>query len=369
MNLLIISGDRTLATEKRGAVFNTMEEYHKHWERIDIICPKAESGSSPLIEELFQNIHVHPSPWPLLFQPFWIRKRGHKLASDRRYDAMTVHEYPPFYNGIGAILLNRKTGIPYVLEIHHIPGYPRASGIKERVYKILMKFFIALEARRARALRVVNRRQAANFLVSAGVPREKIEYIPSLYIDLKIFRPKNSTKKYDLIFIGRLSANKGINLFLDAVKKSDCSAIIIGDGKLMPHLKSKIKELGLTERITLYGWARDANEIAEILNESRVLVMPSYNEGGPRVVLEAMACGVPPIATPVGVVPDVVRNGRSGFIVKWSSDDIAEKARQLLDDQGLYLRCKQGAIDIARQFERTEAIHRYAEAIKTLCRR
>ena len=109
-------------------------------------------------------------------------------------------------------------------------------------------------------------------------------------------------KKYDLIFVGRLVENKGINLLIKAVSKlraknEKLKVLIVGGGPLEGELKSKIKSLKLQDTLMLYGRAKDSLEIARLLNESKILVMPSYNEGGPRVVVEAMACGVPVVST------------------------------------------------------------------------
>jgi hypothetical protein len=69
--LLMISGDRTLATGKVGAFAAMMEEFHHHFERIDIICP-AVSTSERVVRQVYGNVHIHPSPTSLLSQPFFI---------------------------------------------------------------------------------------------------------------------------------------------------------------------------------------------------------------------------------------------------------------------------------------------------------
>ena len=78
--LLMISGDRSLAAGKRGAFYNTLEEFHKYWDRIDIICPKVIHIQGPTLDSssfaVFENVFVHPLPWPLLMQSFWIFKKG-----------------------------------------------------------------------------------------------------------------------------------------------------------------------------------------------------------------------------------------------------------------------------------------------------
>src|SRR3989338_2072901 len=76
--LLMISGDRSLAVGKRGAFYNTMEEFHRYWERIDIIVPKTTNYKLKTIN-YFDNVFIHSSPWPLIFQPWWILKKGRQI--------------------------------------------------------------------------------------------------------------------------------------------------------------------------------------------------------------------------------------------------------------------------------------------------
>ncbi|HEY4484379.1 MAG TPA: glycosyltransferase family 4 protein [Candidatus Paceibacterota bacterium] len=366
--LLMITGlgsARDLASGKKGAFYNTLEEFHKYWDRVDIICPRVDEKLK--VQSLFGNVYLHISPWPLFFQPLFFIRKILELHKKINFDLMTVHEFPPFYNGIGARLLWQKIKVPYVLEVMHIPGYPKAGNLKEYVYRILTKYFIKIDSSKAKAVRVINKKETPDFLVKAGVPRHKLVYIPAFYVDLDIFKPTDVVKEYDLIFVGRLAENKGINLFLEAVKllvkdyQLPVRALIVGDGPLKKDIKLKVENWKL--KIDEYGWAKDQKEVAGLLNRSKILVMPSYNEGGPRVVIEAMACGVPVLATSVGLVPDL---GSVVVKIDWNSEDIAKKAKFVLGDHLEYMRLKQEGLDVVRQFEKKVAIKNYAEKLKNL---
>ena len=119
-------------------------------------------------------------------------------------------------------------------------------------------------------------------------------------------------------------------------------------------------------KIDMHGWAKDSQEVAGLINKSRVLVMPSYNEGGPRVVVEAMACGVPILATPVGIVPDLLKNGLGGEIISWEADDIAQRVSGLLNNPDKYQKYSHSGPEIAGRFERKTAIKNYAEKLQSL---
>lgn len=379
----MISGDRSLAQGKKGSFYNTLEEFHKYWERVDIICPRARGPASPHphgaqllfarhggppVESplaFFDNVFIHPSPWPLVFQSWWILKKGREIYREQKFDLITVHEYPPFYNGVGARLLWNKIKVPYVLEIFHIPGHPKAASLKEKIYRLFFYLFIRYDSKKAKAVRVMNS-QVAEKLVALGVPESKTKLIPAIYIDLDIFRPMGLEKKYDLIFVGRLVKNKGIDLLLKAVKllitnyQFPIRCLIVGEGELRKHWELEIRNWKLQDKVLFHGWAKDQKEVAELLNKSKIFVMPSYNEGGPRVVVEAMACGLPILATPVGIVADIIKNGYCGQIIDWKPEDIAKKAGLMLTNENEYKNYSQSGIIKAGQFEKKSAIRNYS---------
>lgn len=383
--ILMISGDRSLAQGKKGPFYNTLEEFRKYWERIDIICPRSFCEGSctgrPCAKfhravlckpsNPFPNVFVHPSPLYLIRQPLWIAKKGIELYRKYNFNLITVHEYPPFYNGIGAKMLWKKIKVPYILEIHHIPGYPKAADMKEKIYKKISKLFLKFDAEDSLAVRVVNKTQVPEFLEKSGVPKEKIVYIPSFYIDLEIFRPMELEKRYDLIFIGRLEKNKGIGLLLKALeilnnKNFNIDLLIVGEGSLRKNYELQVKNYGLKNYVTFYGWAEDSKEIAKLINRSKALIISSFNEGGPRVLLEAMACGVPIISTKVGIAEDIIENNKNGLLIDWDPTDMAEKIHYLLKRPNLQKTFSANGLMIAEKFEKKSAIRNYADKLKGL---
>jgi hypothetical protein len=154
MNLLMISGDRSIPQEKKGPFYSMLEEFRQYWGRVDVICPKTKNQKP---KTTFSNVHFHPSPHGLWYQPRWIVKQGKKLIKEHKHAVMAVHEYPPFYNGFGAEWLSRKTRVPYVIEIHHIVGHPRASSLTELVGRWLSHLFLVNDTYGAAAVRCVSR--------------------------------------------------------------------------------------------------------------------------------------------------------------------------------------------------------------------
>ncbi len=380
-----------MAEGKHGAFYNTLEEFHKYWDRVDIICPAGATTNYQLSTiNYFGNVFIHPSPWPLIAQPLWILKKGLQIYKEQKFNLMTVHEYPPFYNGIGARLLWNKIKIPYILEIMHVPGYPKAVDLKEKIYKQAVRLFIKFDARKAVKVRVINRQQIPEFLTRAGVPAEKMIYIPAFYIDLNVFRPLAVEKKYDLVFAARLEKNKGISLLLSAVKFSisnfsrfarqiedprfreaksgqfPMKLLIIGSGPLKNELIRYVEKNRLKDNVFFSGWLETLNDVALAYNSAKIFINPSFNEGGPRVVLEAMACGLPVITTKVGLMLDIIKDGENGLFTGWKPREIAEKILYLLDSQEMQTKFSSASLEIVGQFEKKTAVRNYAENLKQM---
>jgi|SRR3989344_1913937 len=368
MKLLIISGTRSIAEKKSGAFFDNLKEHSKYWDRIDIIVPKTKQK----IFELYGNVFIHSSNKPLVLHPLFIKEKGEELFYKEKFNVVTVHEYPPFYNGLGAYLLYKKIKVPYVLEVHHIVGIPRAANLKEKLYCFLFRKLAKLDSKNSIAVRVTNR-STCEILSGWGVQPEKIKIIPSFYIDTKLFKPGAGEKKYDIVTAGRLDSNKGFDLLIKAVKilKKRMPAIkvvIIGDGPLKDGLMGLSRKLGLENNIVFAGWQQDISQVSELYNQSRVFVLTSFNEGGPRTALEAMSCNLPIVSTRVGLIPELIIDGDNGFFIDWSPEDIADKIGRVLFDTTLEKRFSSGNREKVAKFDKGPTAENYARELLNIAR-
>jgi len=111
--------------------------------------------------------------------------------------------------------------------------------------------------------------------------------------------------------------------------------LIGGDGHLKNSIQSVLQEEKLTDYVDLPGWVSNEN-YPKYLNQLRLLVLSSYTEGLPYTILEAMTCGTPVLATPVGAIPDIIIDGKTGFIMEDNLPEcIAENVSRALRSPNL----------------------------------
>jgi glycosyltransferase involved in cell wall biosynthesis len=102
-------------------------------------------------------------------------------------------------------------------------------------------------------------------------------------------------------------------------KQSDISLLIGGDGQLRSDVENYLREKNL-DNVNLVGWIPH-EKLPNYLNQLKLIVLPSYTEGLPNIMLEAMACGTPVLATPVGSMVDVIKDCETGFIMENNSPE------------------------------------------------
>jgi glycosyltransferase involved in cell wall biosynthesis len=183
------------------------------------------------------------------------------------------------------------------------------------------------------------------------------------FVDLSKFVVKKKIdERLSIVgYIGRLSEEKGVLNLIEAVPlvlkiKPSTQFLICGKGDLSDKVKKIIKDKELEEHVKLNGWVLH-EDVPRVLNELKLLVLPSYTEGLPNITLEAMACGTPVLATPVGAIPDVIKDGETGFLLKSNDPEhIAKKIIELLSKPELLEKVSINAYKYVREnfsYERT----------------
>jgi len=140
-------------------------------------------------------------------------------------------------------------------------------------------------------------------------------------------------------YVGALTEHKGFHLLIESIKYIKTGMkdnypkfLIIGSGSLEEELR---KRKDLYDNVNYIGFIPH-NKLRRYYNEMKLLVLPSYTEGMPAVIFEAMACGTPVLATPVGAIPNIIKDCETGFLLKSNDPSyIAERIVELLSKHDL----------------------------------
>ena len=157
--------------------------------------------------------------------------------------------------------------------------------------------------------------------------RPKTMVADSHFLELTVFRIERPLDQRDLAigYIGRLSEEKGVLNLAEAIplvlqQEPRARFLIVGDGPLHDRMRAYVEDRNLQGRVTMVDRV-PGKAVPRYLNELKLCVLPSYTEGMPNIVLEAMACGAPVLATPVGAIPDLIQDGRTGFLMEGNSPE------------------------------------------------
>ena len=374
MRLLMVSGDRQVTIGEKGP-FDSMQALFSNWfERIDVICPRPPG--TPTIFTIHDNVHFHPASCGRAGMVRYIVEKGEELLAAHGASLIVSHDYGWFYNGIGSAKLSARTGVPYLSELHHVPGHPVPADLRERLDRWIARRYVAWARSRTPAFRVVNSTEMPELLRSWGVRDDQILILPSLYIDLETFRPAPEPEPFDqdVVFVGRLVNNKGLDRIVDALamlkrRGAPHRALVVGKGPLAGKVRQQAAAAGLSEAIQFIEWVATPSDLARIYRRSRVAVCASTCEGGPRVTVEAMACGTPVVSTPVGVMTELLRSGTAGALCDFTARGLADTLQAILEDPEQRDRLGAQAHRDVQRFERARALEVYARGLIELAER
>ncbi len=180
----------------------------------------------------------------------------------------------------------------------------------------------------------------------ARVPSVPVQVMPNP-IDLPEGDIYLGKREPSILFLGRLEQEKGVFDLLNAFSVvagvvPDVRLILCGVGSAQAQLEKTALELGLASRVEFPGWV-DGEKKASLLQRAGVFVLPSYAEGMPMSILEAMAAGTPVVASRVGAVPEMLENGSSGLVVEPGQvDQLAAAMLTALDSSKSAVFCSRG---------------------------
>ncbi len=215
-----------------------------------------------------------------------------------------------------AMLAHYITQIPYSFTVHGPAEFdqPEYLGISAKVHKAA--FVCAISS--------FGRSQLYRWIPHADWEKVKIVRcgLDLQYIDPPSPRPLPTRR---LVCVGRICEQKGQLLLVEAAARlaargMDFELVLAGDGEMRGEVEDRIAALGLEGKVTITGWV-DSREVYNQIRAARALVLPSFAEGIPVVLMEAMALERPVVTTFVAGIPELVRDGHSGWLLPASDID------------------------------------------------
>ena len=310
------------------------------------------------------NVRVHPvhSPIKIFPAPFptWILTHsvggalsamtGYSVTLSHRPDVAHFHEETS-----AAMYLSLKPRVPTAFTLHNPP--PWIGQIPSSAEAYVRRTLSLLTAQRV--IKRVNKFIALSSIVARefgawlGI-EQKTNVVPHP-IDTDFFLPdmvgaRRARETYNLgegpyaVFVGRLDPRKGVSILLRAIERlhPNFTTIIAGSGIERSSLMILSRELGIDSMVRFVGSVpRDL--LPGLYSGAEFAVVPSLSEMSPMVVMEALSCGTPVVATDLPVLKELVTNGQNGFLVPPDPAKLSEAMRFLDSDQDLKRRMKRNA--------------------------
>lgn len=303
-------------------------------------------------KEVIDGIKVIKAPYMPIY-PFYMHLHGifvNKIFKLIESQIDVVHIHSPLSPLI-------KTSLPLITTIHTPmlmdERYDKITSIYSIFSKISARFIsYPLELKLIQASDMVT-------TVTKSIAQELKEYhfdpdevvVIGNGVDEKFFMPVQNTSEDDnkyIMYAGRMDREKGLFDLVECGEhicnqRSDISFILAGRGRDLNKLKKKVRKLGLRDKFIFSGQV-GKGKLVQLYQNAIIFAFPSYHEGLPTVLLEAMSCGLPIVATDVRGNRDLISSGEDGILVPTRSPkEMADAISMLLDDEKMRRRLGKNA--------------------------
>jgi starch synthase len=259
-----------------------------------------------------------------------------KVCNEHKLDVLEFDKID-FLTSIPALYIKKKISNPIIITVNGLPGISWFSGnrIVDGVGYVYTNLIGKRIIKAGDGVRLLHSSLYDN-LLKFGVDGERMKTIHR-GVDTTVFHPYYDgydvrkelgieEKDFFILFVGRLIKMKGIEYLIRALKDlisqyGNLKLVIVGDGNAREDNERMASSI--RENVIFAGYR---NDVYRFMCAADIVVLPSLCEGCPNVVLEAMACGTPVIASRVGAVPDIIENGRTGIIVELKDVEGLKKA-------------------------------------------
>ncbi len=317
------------------------------------------------------NIPFINSEQPIPFTPFFLIE---SFRIFKRNDI--VHMWVPYYFSNLWIILVKKLFFPkkkLILTMDTVPGYSFSMGKgMDFVFKTYDKMFGWIIFKTPNLITLYGNSLVPHAL-KAGMSRSKIKVL-STGISMKDVNSssrekirKDVHKEFNIpvktkivLFAGLMVPRKGVEKIIQMahdLKREDVVFILAGDGPEKEKYISIAKKMGLSGKVLFLGWRKD---MSRLYQGSDLFVLPAEGEGLPGVVMEAMSYGVPCVASDIPCIPDLIEDGKDGFLCDKDAPKLfSKKIRVLVRNEPLRKRMSANALLKMKRFDWDKIIRRY----------
>jgi glycosyltransferase involved in cell wall biosynthesis len=262
-------------------------------------------------------------------------------------DLIHTHSYGYFQTNVGAITKLVKR-LPFVITPHFHPHWSMWGGMKRKKLRRVYDRAFGRPVLNAADMIIGVSGHEMELMKETGFDKSNIRIIPN-GIDFQMFEPipeggvfknKFGISGEMILYTGRLASNKGLMHLINAVPKvisrfSNATFVFIGEDEgQREFLEDRAKKLGVEKKVIFTGHITDEKLFRSAYSACDVFVLPSEYEAFGIVLLEAMACEKPCVATDVGGVPEVIVDDKTGLLVKYgSSNELSDAIIELLKDE------------------------------------
>ena len=246
----------------------------------------------------------------LLLQIAYLMEAAYLVRQMRSLKVRHLHNHIPGNSASVAMLSSRMSGIPYSMTVHGPTVFTAAENWALRTKIARSAFTVTIsDYTRSQCMLYTDPKEWDKLkIVRCGVD--------SMFLDAS---PTPVPEEPRLVFVGRLCEDKGILILIDALKSLLDDGVsfkvdLVGDGPSRAEIESALAEYSLSDSVTLLGWL-GSDSVRERILASRALVLPSFAEGLPVVMMEALALNRPVVGTYIAGIPELVERGSNGWLV------------------------------------------------------
>jgi glycosyltransferase involved in cell wall biosynthesis len=252
-------------------------------------------------------------------------------------------------NGLAGVLAKKLFGLKSLASVRGGDWY----GGEERLTGRMINRFVIKNSDL-----IITQTEKIKKEVREKYPDAKIEVVPN-----GVDAAKERATGDKIVFLGNLHKKKGLEYLIQAMDKIDAELLIVGDGPDM----DKLQQLARGKRVSFAGKVKPA-EVRTFLKRGKVFVLPSlYGEGMPNVILEAMSVGLPVVSTRISGIPDMVKEGKTGFLVEpCDPDSLADAVNKILKNGGLRKKMSANAVKEIKKYSWDNVVERVDKVLSAV---